>query len=296
MLKCLNDDSKIQMRLNIKQHRQKLLQYLENTNDTVLKPKIKLISNDIEKSNLNHNVKRRTRSSITVKQLQPNVKVKIKEEPLSNFELKLEPLPNIEIKDPEPSPVIIKKLKEQLIEEELYYSSSSEEIGNNISVGNTENFQSHNDNDSNNSSIIEVVKYDGEEQLANDKSKKKCMYYNCNSDNSLLDINYPLTTKRKIMILKKNVRKSEDRDKHNAKERECRKLVAKKFQTLRKCCSYLNTNIRRPSKLSILLAAKKECDLLRHNGKKMEAEKIYWLKANKILKNRINELKIDGYR
>ena len=175
MAKCLNNDSKIQMRLNIKRHRQKLLQYLENTDDTVLKPKIKSISKDIEKSNLNHNDKRKTRSSVTVKQLQPNVKVKIKEEPLSNFELKLEPLPNIEIKDLEHTkPVILKKLKGQLIEEELY--NSSEEIGDNIYVGNIENVQPHNENDCNNTSIIEEVKYYGQKQLANDKSKKKCKY------------------------------------------------------------------------------------------------------------------------
>jgi len=96
------------MRLNIKRHRQKLLQYLENTNDTFLKPKIKLISNDLEKSNLNHNYKRKTRSSVTVKQLP--------------------------------------------------------------------NFQPHNENNCNDSSIIEEVKYYGQEQLANDKSKKKCKY------------------------------------------------------------------------------------------------------------------------
>ncbi|XP_003243147.1 uncharacterized protein LOC100571318 [Acyrthosiphon pisum] len=292
MSKCLNNDSKIQMRLNIKRHRQKLLQYLENTNDTVLKPKIKLISNDIEKSNLNHNVNRKTRSSITVKQLQPNVKVKTKEEPLSNFELKLEPLPNIKIKDLEPSSDSIKKLREQLIKEELYDGLSSEENGDNssdISVGTTEHFQLHNENDFNNSSIIEVGKYDGQEQLASDKSKEKYMDYNCDSDNPLLDINYPPTTKRKIMISKK----PKDRDKHNAKEREFRKVIAKRFRILAKCCSYLNTSRRVPSKISILLAAKKECDLLGHFNKKMEREKMYWLEANANLKNTINELMMD---
>jgi len=44
-------------------HRLKLLQYLENTNDTFLKPKIKLITNDIEKANLNTNVKQKLASS-----------------------------------------------------------------------------------------------------------------------------------------------------------------------------------------------------------------------------------------
>ncbi|CAI6373234.1 unnamed protein product [Macrosiphum euphorbiae] len=163
------------MRLNIKQHRQKLLQYLENTNDTFLKPKIKLISNDIEKSNINHNYKRKTRSS-TVKQLP--------------------------------------------------------------------NFQPHNEND------------------------------------------YPPTTKRKIMTSKT------ERNYQNAKERKSRHNIANSFETLRKCCSYLCTNRPLPSKNSILLAAKKECDLLTLHNKKLLENKIYWSKKNEILKSRINELTI----
>jgi len=165
------------MRLNIKRHRQKLLRHLKRINDTVYEPKIKLISKNLEKANLIHNVKRKIRSSSTVNQLQPNVKVNKQDEPLSNVELKPEPLRNIKIKKSEPE--ILKKLKEQLIEEQ-YNSSSSEETDDNISVGNNEywdeNFQTHNENDSDNSSIIEEVKYNRQEQLANDKSKEKCEY------------------------------------------------------------------------------------------------------------------------
>jgi len=129
----------------------------------------------------------------------------------------------------------------------------------------------------------------------------KDLYYSGNSDNSVLDINYPTTSKRnetgKIKILTKppfqidqpkhRFRKPQDRDIHNAKERACRERIAKKFAILRKSCSYLNTNRRVPSKHSILLAAKKECDLLKHFEKKMLAEKKVWRKANENLRKRI---------
>jgi len=101
----------------------------------------------------------------------------------------------------------------------------------------------------------------------------KDMYYSSYSDNLLLDINYPPTTKIKIMILKKMLRKSQERDKHIARERKCRNLISNRFQTLRKCCSCLNTNSRVPSQFSILLAAKKECDLLTYYNKKILAKK-----------------------
>jgi len=128
----------------------------------------------------------------------------------------------------------------------------------------------------------------------------KDMYDSDDSDNSILDINYPTTNKRsrtgkkmksqfKIDHPNHRFRKPLDRSLHNAKERACRERIAKKFAILRKCCSYLNTNRRVPSKHSILLAAKKECDLLKHFEKKMLAEKDVWSKANEILKNRIAE-------
>ncbi|XP_001950163.2 uncharacterized protein LOC100162746 [Acyrthosiphon pisum] len=361
MLNCLSNDSKMQMRLNIKRHRQKLLQYLENTNDTVIKPKIKLVSNDIEKSNLNHNVKPtiasntevqtpkiiptikitnyrnkptihvktyeavintkpndpevltynnikkyKTRSSITANQLPPNIKVNIKDEPLSSFQLKQKPLPNIEIKDPK-SPPAIKKLKEQLIAE-LFDSSSSEENDDNISVGNNDNwneiYQTHNgsdvdENDSSNLRLMESVRYDGHKELANDISEEKYMYDSTDIDSPVvLDINNPTTNKKsrtrkpqiKIDQTKHRFRKPQDRSLHNAKERACRESIAKKFAILRKSCSYLNSNRRVPSKHSILLAAKKECDLLKHFEKKMLAEKKVLRKANEILKNRLTQI------
>jgi len=129
----------------------------------------------------------------------------------------------------------------------------------------------------------------------------KDLYHSGNSDNSVLDINYPTTSKRnetrKIKVLtkpqnqinkpKNRFRKPQDRDLHNAKERACREHIGKMFDVLRKSCSYLNSNKRVPSKHSILLAAKKECDLLKHFEKKMTTEKNILLKANDNLRKRI---------
>jgi hypothetical protein len=49
----------------------------------------------------------------------------------------------------------------------------------------------------------------------------------------------------------------------------------------------LNSNRRVPSKHSILLAAKKECDLLKRFQNKLIAEKNELRKANNLLKERI---------
>ncbi|KAL5238785.1 hypothetical protein ACI65C_006195 [Semiaphis heraclei] len=358
MLACLNNDKKEKMKLNIQLHRQKLLQHLENINDTKFKPKIKLVANDLEKNNINklisndvrknelnilvsnnrkkssnshHNVKPKiaygsdsknpkrksnikctnyknksriqmktyervintkpknhevltdidikkckTRSSLPVNQLQSKFKSNIQEEPLLIVEFKSEPLPgpNIEIKDPEPNietdnpepPITKKKLKEQLIEELLEDDSSSfeEEIEDNISVGNNEDwnetYQTHidsNENDSSNSSLIEEPQY---------------------------QINQP----------NQRFRKPQDRDIHNAKERACRERISQRFEILRKTCSYLNSTRRAPSKHSILLAAKKECDLLKHFEKKMLAEKKLWAKANDNLRKKIHFVSKDS--
>lgn len=132
----------------------------------------------------------------------------------------------------------------------------------------------------------------------------KASYYSCDSDIAQSDSKYPATRRRsrtrKMVILtnsqhqsnspKKRFRKPQDRTIHNAKERACRERIAQKFDILRKLCSYLNTNRRVPSKHSILLAAKKECDLLKHFESKLVAEKKVWRKANDILKNRIAKL------
>jgi hypothetical protein len=186
----LNNHSKIRMRLNIQRHRQKLLQYLQNSGDTILKPKIKLVSNSLKKNIFKHDVKpkialstellnrklkptkisnHKTRSTDTLDQLQPNIKVNVEAElPSSNIELKQKSISNNEIIDPhDPPEPIIKKLKEQLIEELYNSSSESEDIDDNISVGSNENWSGIPD---------EAVTYYEQEQPVNEKSKGQCKY------------------------------------------------------------------------------------------------------------------------
>lgn len=66
-----NKERKRKMRLNIIRHRQQLLKYLENVNDTIIKPKIKLNSSDLEQLN----------SNVAEQRLVLPVKIK-KEEPI----------------------------------------------------------------------------------------------------------------------------------------------------------------------------------------------------------------------
>ena len=203
MSNCKNNDNKLQMRRNIQEHRQKLLNYLENTNDTVLKPKIKLVSNNLNKYNSKQNVKPKiasraeklpslklettikvtnheTSSAVQVKNIKPVINTTAKHpEALTNIDLLKrkpsstvivnQPQPNIEIKDIE-SPPVLKKLKEQLLEE-LFDSSSSEEIDDNISVGSNEDWYN-----SSNSNFESAFKYDEHEQSISDKSEKECKY------------------------------------------------------------------------------------------------------------------------
>lgn len=81
-----------------------------------------------------------------------------------------------------------------------------------------------------------------------------------------------------------------DRSVHNAKERACRENIAKLFGDLSQMCTYVDTNRRYPSKFSILLASKKECDLLRTFERKLLIEKGEWIKANAKLMKRLKKL------
>ncbi|XP_060846006.1 uncharacterized protein LOC132925648 [Rhopalosiphum padi] len=296
---CLNNQSKIKMRLNIQRHRQKLLQYLQNSGDTILKPKIKLVSNSLEKIIFKHDVKpkialstellnrklkptkirnHKTISTDTLDQLQPNIKVNVEAElPSSNIELKQRSISNNEIIDPlDPPKPMIKKLKEQLIEELYNSSSESEDIDDDISVGSNENWSEIPD---------EAVKYYEQEQPVDEKNKGLYSYY-LNSSKK----NQTRKSQHKSNKSDQRFRKPHDRSLHNAKERACREEIAKKFDILRKYCSYLNSNRRVPSKHSILLAAKKECDLLKHFENKLIAEKKELCKANNLLKERISNI------
>jgi len=135
------------------------------------KPKcLEVLTDDIKKD-----------KSITKNQPQTNFEVNIQNELLSNIQLKPKPLPKIEIRDPEP-PLVVKKLKEQLLEE-LYDSTSSEDIDDNISVGDNEDYeiyQTYNGsdvdvNDISNLSLKEPISYDEHTQLANEINEE-CEY------------------------------------------------------------------------------------------------------------------------
>lgn len=86
-------------------------------------------------------------------------------------------------------------------------------------------------------------------------------------------------------------RESFDRIKHNAKERECREELSRMFSFLKEYCSQLNTNRRVPSKQSILIAAKKECNELKYSENKLIAQKNKLLAINAALKKKLKEMR-----
>lgn len=84
-----------------------------------------------------------------------------------------------------------------------------------------------------------------------------------------------------------------DRDKHNAKERECRQQIAQMFTELKNACSKMETNRRIPSKQFILSTAKNECISLDNCQKKLLAQKKKLIAENAILKKKYNMLKMN---
>lgn len=74
------------------------------------------------------------------------------------------------------------------------------------------------------------------------------------------------------------------RNEHNARERVCRKHIAKLFIKLSKCCSNMDTNRDIPTKISVLVAAKNEIDSLRRTEHKLLVDKQYCMKENVHLK------------
>jgi len=112
------------------------------------------------------------------------------------------------------------------------------------------------------------------------------LYYSYESENSVLGINNS-TTKARAKSYQTN---PIFRFKQNALERKYRKQMAKQLVKLRKMCSYLNSNGRTPSMLSTLLAAKKECDLLKHFEEKIVKEKELWYRANEDLKHKLAKI------
>ncbi|XP_025203218.1 uncharacterized protein MAL13P1.304-like [Melanaphis sacchari] len=322
----LNSDSKTQIKLNIKQHRQKLFNCLQNTNDNVLKSKIKnIILNDTKdnakessakllKPNLeliNKITNHQARSTLQVKQPKPKEAVKNNNlEVLTNADIqnhKTVKVPKTKIKDHKHPPVF-KKLKEILLEE---LDNNSDENDDNISVGSEDDISvgnnddwndicQHEENDGSNLKSIDAVKYSKHEQSQNNNNKEEDSIYISECDS---DIDYPTTSKicqtvkkaaTKPRFKKKKIKKLEDSEtrlKRNTNERRFRNLVAKRFDNLGKSCIYLTSNRRVPTKVSILLAASKECELLRRFEKKLLMEKKLLQKKKEALDIKLHLLK-----
>lgn len=83
-----------------------------------------------------------------------------------------------------------------------------------------------------------------------------------------------------------------DKDLHNAKERQCRERIRNMFNDLQQQCSFLENNRRIPSKHSILIAAKKTCDMIQIQEKKLVRKKSVLLQKNKILKEKLANIQI----
>lgn len=78
-----------------------------------------------------------------------------------------------------------------------------------------------------------------------------------------------------------------DRDLHNAKERECRERIRKMFMDLGDHCSHLDNSRRVPSKHSILVAAKKECEMQKSLESQLLTEKAIWMHSNEMLRDKL---------
>ncbi|XP_022168924.1 uncharacterized protein LOC111032776 [Myzus persicae] len=187
-----------QIRLNMKLHRQKLLKFLEGTNDTFIKPKIELVSKCVEKSHLE---------------------------------------PKIEIIDPEPSKVDLKKHSDQLLEETQNYDSSDdidEEIIEGLgdddisvrSVDCNEDFTIHNNSDINENS--DVDENDDDEQLVYDKIKKTYLDNSCRSLIPVLDVNGS-STRTKHFVVDKTKKTSAALAMRRLIKRESKKKSLKKL-------------------------------------------------------------------
>lgn len=82
-----------------------------------------------------------------------------------------------------------------------------------------------------------------------------------------------------------------DRDLHNAKERECRERIRNMFMDLGKHCSHLKDSRRIPSKHSILVAAKKECEMQKSLESQLLLEKAVWTQSNEMLRDKLKNIR-----
>lgn len=276
-------EKKTEMRLNILRHRQKLLKLLEDVDDTVLKPKIKLDPSDLETLN-------------SMSQPKPVIQKETKQE----------------IKKKEIIHDIKREIKQELLEEdEIRFSDLNSDSDNElISVGSNEEWNGSYQTCTSDEMEVEQSRrrsrrletIDGQRPLlCNENKKKDYVYYldnSINDDGEIQKKKRKRSWKRPAIVPENNNSKSRfkapiDRDLHNAKERACRDHIAKMFLILQKYCSYLDSKRRTPSKMSILLAAKTEICVLRDEEKKLIVEKNNWRDANKCLKRKLKAMALE---
>uniref|UniRef100_A0A2S2PUT5 BHLH domain-containing protein n=1 Tax=Schizaphis graminum TaxID=13262 RepID=A0A2S2PUT5_SCHGA len=283
------------MKMNNKRYRQMLPRKASNNNNTDLKPKIQLVSNYEEKLNLNYNVLPKIESSIELKQ-------------------ESEPILKIEIIYQEP-PCI--GLAEQLLLEEQYDSSIFEDDSedDNISVGVeywNEFLQTHkksdmDSNDRNNSIPIKAANYKGHKQLADEKINKECSYDLRKRVVSVIN-NYPAIniskqTRKTVNLLEKPLPKINQPSKHTTTENSSKRKIIRKaleqklrdrlatgFNILRDTCESSEMNRRGVSKVTILMAAKRECEWLRNIEKDLLIKKKTCFKKYENLMNKKAEI------
>jgi len=240
------------MRLNIIRHRQQLLKYLENVNDTVIKPKIKLNSSDLEHLNLS-----------TTDQQPVVLPINIKKE-----------------EEEEEEPIEICDTSDELIS-----------VGSNEGWNDSSRVTSDREDVDPRRKSKRFDSINGLRKLSNNKNKDYVYYLNDARDDRVERKRSWKRPNLVDLKSDQAYTKLRDRDAHNAKERQCRNHIAEMFHNLQQNCTYLDCKRRIPSKHSILLAAKKECITLKEYENELLKEKIYWQETNTLLRRKLFRLK-----
>ncbi|KAE9533283.1 hypothetical protein AGLY_009324 [Aphis glycines] len=294
-----DNDIEIILKLFMIKQERKIRQFLKNKNDTLIKSKIKSVSNNSEKFTLNHNVKpktasstellstklqttkvknRKTRSNIQKKQFKPVIIIKEKNldvlkdvdkkknktrtsvalnqlQPNIKVNIQAElPISNVELK-PTPIPTIDKKDPEP---PQPVIKTLKDQL------------------------IEELNNSSGSEDIDDDisvGSNEFSVTYSM-SDIHDNDSSNLIPIGRYLLY----------RSRNNSSAKKTRVHIAQNFDILVKACSNLKTNRYKSTKPIILLAAKKECRLLKSLESKLIKKKKLLHKANAILKNRGTEL------
>ncbi|XP_050548832.1 uncharacterized protein LOC126910366 [Daktulosphaira vitifoliae] len=266
LLSC--KETKRQMKLNILRHRQKLLQALAEINDTIIAPNIKIDPKDIKEFNLNI----------------PIIPTKIKQEKVY---VKHEPIENSSSLNNKDNKIVVSKVANKTLGST--FTRRSKRLVNAEVAGQKSSSNSRGRSDS----LTDDYEYDLDsididvetvDEVKKSKTRNK-------SSGSIKCLSPPESIPESTGP--KRFRSPTNRSTHNAKERQCRELISKLFSNLSKLCSYLECSRRVPSKHSILLAAKRECDLLVLYEKKLIVEKRRCKDINKILSAKLASIQKD---